>query len=275
LLRLRLRSLGTVVWDTKANSQPKTTAPENGSDSGWLAYLAAVKSADPEIEDNYGLERIATDYAMLPTKVLNAAKFATGHKSEELFRIGYMLLIVREWNSYTLADLAHVVSSNWVMPTDDLDLIDRVRDTMASSCRFAEDLHQSKFPDFVKHVDRPREVRDFMRQLEDFRTLPRDRNRSPILGISDFKVILCAEIWCTWAHESQSPLPSRVDFVELFGPGIAAAIKLFVRRLATGIVQWFLGWIVKSIDKRKQLQLARHSYSIFVSGTGMRFSSLP
>ncbi|KAI0908270.1 hypothetical protein F4823DRAFT_599964 [Ustulina deusta] len=205
------------------------TDPE-GLDSGWPAFLAAAQAADPNFE-NYGVERLAADYAMLPIKIAKAMKHATGHQSEELFKIGYMLSIVQERTTYTLDDLTQVISNNWVMLTGDLDLIDRVKDIMALSCNFAEELSQSGFGDFVKHVDEPMEVQSFLKRLDHIRTHPQGSPRAPTLSVSEAKAVLCAEVRCTWAYENQSPLPSEVAFVELSGLGMDVKITEFARRL--------------------------------------------
>ncbi|KAI3321281.1 hypothetical protein HD806DRAFT_204392 [Xylariaceae sp. AK1471] len=237
--------LSTILY-TKADSDLKPTVTEKGLATSGPAFFAAAEADGPNVGNIYTMRHVPADYATLPTKLVKAVKFATGYESEELFRIGYILLMVQEWKTYALADLAHVVSSDWDMPTSDLDLIDRVRDMMALPCRLAEVLSQAKFTDFVKHVNKPLEVRSFLRRLEHLKTLPRDPDRTPILPISDFKVILCAEIWCTWAHENRSPLPSKVEFVELFGPEIAVAITIFVRRFAKALTcPEFQGYILQ------------------------------
>ncbi|TGJ81505.1 hypothetical protein E0Z10_g7265 [Xylaria hypoxylon] len=207
------------------------TNPEEGLDSGWPAFLAAAKATDPNFEKNYGVKRLAADYAMLPVKMAKAMEHATGHKSEELFKIGYMLLLVQERATYTLDDLAHVMSSNWNLLIDDLDLIDRVRDKMSLSCNFVEVLNRSRFRHFVKHLDNYNMVESFLERFDYFKTDEPEIPHAHTLTISGVKVVLCAEIWCTWAYENRNPLPSKVAFVELFGPGMAAEITEFTRRL--------------------------------------------
>ncbi|KAK5626153.1 hypothetical protein RRF57_001868 [Xylaria bambusicola] len=204
---------------------------QEGLDSGWPAFLAAARAADPNFED-YGVARLAGDYVMLRTKITEAVKHATGHTSEELFKIGYILSIIQERTSYTLDNLAHVVSCSWVMPTGDLDLVDRVRDIMSLPCNFTEELSQSGFQDFVNHIDNLDEVQNFLRRLDHVRTHPRRLPRAPTLSVSEIKAVLCAEIWCTWAYENRCPLPSEVAFVELFGAGMAVKVTEFGERLA-------------------------------------------
>ncbi|KAI0539068.1 hypothetical protein GGR58DRAFT_500506 [Xylaria digitata] len=206
------------------------TNPERGFDNGWPGFLAAAKAANPNFETNYGVKRLAADYTMLPTKIAKSMGHATGHESEELFRIGNMLLIVQERATYTIDDMAHVVSNNWVLPTGDLDLIDRVRDKISLSCNFVEDISQSGFQRFVKHIDEPIAVKSFMERLHRLRIDPQFP-RAPTLSLSAVKAVLCAEIWCTWVYENQSSLPSKVAFVELFGPGMAVEITEFTRQL--------------------------------------------
>ncbi|KAI2628258.1 hypothetical protein GGS21DRAFT_249899 [Xylaria nigripes] len=92
-------------------------------------------------------------------------KHAAGHESEKLFRIGYVLLIVQERRTHTLRDLACVVSANWVSPTVDHDLIDRVRDRMALTCNFAEELSQSDLGHFSENDDKQFEVQDFLNRI--------------------------------------------------------------------------------------------------------------
>ncbi|KAF2963564.1 hypothetical protein GQX73_g10019 [Xylaria multiplex] len=206
---------------------------ERGLDSGWPEFLAAAKAANPEFETNYGVERLAADYAVLPIKIAKAMGHATGHESQELFRIGNMLLIVQERGTYTIDDMAHVMSNNWVLPTGDLDLIDRVRDKMSLSCNFVEDINRCGFQHFAKHVDEPIAVKSFMGQLGRLRIDPQRRefSRTPILSLSAVKAVLCAEIWCAWACENRSPLPPKAAFVELFGPGMAVRITEFTEQL--------------------------------------------
>ncbi|KAI1310733.1 hypothetical protein F5Y03DRAFT_345477 [Xylaria venustula] len=203
---------------------------KEGLDSGWPAFLAAAKAADPNFED-YGIERLAGDYAMLRSKIARAMKHATGHQSEELFKIGYMLSIIQERTTYTLGDLAHVISSSWVIPTGDLDLIDRVRDIISLPCSFAEELNQAGFLRFVDRIDEPLEIQNFLGRLDHVRTHPRKSPRDLTLPISELKAILCAEIWCTWAYENRSPLPPEVAFVSLFGPATVVSITEFATRL--------------------------------------------
>ncbi|KAI1422557.1 hypothetical protein F5Y12DRAFT_610303 [Xylaria sp. FL1777] len=223
------------------------TGEEEGLDSGWPTFLAAAKAADPNFED-YGVKRLAADYARLRNKITQAMKHATGHPSEELFKIGYMLSVVQERTTYTLDDLARVVPGNWVMPTGDLDLVDRVRDIMSLSCNFAEDLSQSGFQDFVNHVDKPIEVQGFLKRLDRVRTHPQDLSCAPTLSVLEVKAVLCAEIWCTWAYENRSPLPSEVAFIDLFGRETAAKITEFATQLAEAftcgeirdyIIRWY------------------------------------
>ncbi|KAI0816090.1 hypothetical protein GGR55DRAFT_216906 [Xylaria sp. FL0064] len=213
-----------------ATEKPPTSREREGLDSGWPAFLAAAKAADPNFE-SYGVERLAADYAMLRTKLAQAMKHATGYESEELFKIGYILSIVQERPAYTIDHLAHVVSNDWAMPTGDLDLIGRVRDIMSLPCNFAEELSQSGFQAFVNHVDEPIEVQNFLERLDHVRTYSRNTPRTPILALADVKAVLYAEIWCTWAYEKRSPLPAEVMFATLFGPEIAVKIKAFARQL--------------------------------------------
>ncbi|KAI1356225.1 hypothetical protein F5Y01DRAFT_268955 [Xylaria sp. FL0043] len=212
------------------NPATEETPTSRELDSGWPAFLAAAKAADPNFE-SYGVERLAADYAMLRTKVAQAMKHATGYESEELFKIGYILSIVQERIAYTIEDLAYVISNSWAMPTGDLDLIDRVRDTMSLPCNFAEELSRSGFQGFVNHVDEAIEVQNFLEQLDHVRTHPQNSPRTSILSLTDVKAVLCAEIWCTWAYENKSPLPSEVAFVSLFGPQVAVKITEFARQL--------------------------------------------
>ncbi|KAI0518116.1 hypothetical protein F5B22DRAFT_601765 [Xylaria bambusicola] len=219
---------------------------QEGLDSGWPAFLAAARAADPNFED-YGVARLAGDYARLGTKIIEAVRHATGHTSEELFKIGYMLSIIQERTTYTLDDLAHVVSSSWVMPTGDLDIVGRVRDIMYLPCNFAEELNQSGFRDFINHIDNLDEVQSFLRRLDYVRTHPGRLPRLPTLSVSETKAVLCAEIWCTWAYENRCPLPSEVAFVELFGAGMTVKVTEFGRRLETAFAcaefkEYILRW---------------------------------
>ncbi|KAI0429311.1 hypothetical protein F5Y09DRAFT_260745 [Xylaria sp. FL1042] len=215
--------------DPAAKETP-TSREREGLDGGWPAFLAAAKAADPNFE-SYGVERLASDYTMLRIKIAQAMKHATGHQSEELFKIGYILSIVQERTAYTIDDLAHVISNNWAMPTGDLDLIDRVRDIMFLPCNFAEVLSRSGFQDFVGHVDEPIEVQNFLERLDHVRTHSQEFPRTPTLSLAEVKAVLCAEVWCTWAYENKSPLPSEVAFITLFGTGVAAKITEFTRQL--------------------------------------------
>ncbi|KAI1826971.1 hypothetical protein F4861DRAFT_462931 [Xylaria intraflava] len=211
-------------------SEANSILPRKGDDAGWLAYLAAAKATDPDFENGYGTEHLAADYAALPIKLAKAMKHATGYESEELFRIGYMLLIVQEHQAYTLDNLAQVTSTNWVMPTDDLDLIDRVRDIMSLPCNFAKELSQSNFRHLAEHVDDPREVQSFLGRLASVKLHSGGLPQS-VLSVLEIKAIICAEIWCTWANEDRSPLPSTKSFIGLFGPGVESEVIAFVTRL--------------------------------------------
>ncbi|KAI0966163.1 hypothetical protein F4678DRAFT_302395 [Xylaria arbuscula] len=227
-------------------SQETPIGQEQGLNSGWPAFLAAAKAADPNFE-NYGIERLAGDYAMLRSKIARAMKHATGHQSEELFKIGYMLSIIQERTTYTLDDLAYILSSSWVIPTADLDLIDRVRDIILLPCNFAEELNQAGFLRFVNRIDEPIEVQNFLGRLDHVRTHPRGFPRDPTLSISEVTAILCAEIWCTWAYENRSPLPPEVAFVSLFGPETVVSITEFATRLekaftCKGFQDYVLRW---------------------------------
>lgn len=214
-------------------NEHQPTRDEGHIDSGWPASLAAARAADPNFE-SYGVARLAGDYAMLRTKIAEAVKHATGHPSEELFKIGYMLSIVQERTTFTFDDLARVASSSWVMPTGDLDLIDRVRDIISLPCNFAEELSQSGFQDFVNHVDEPEEVQNFLKRLDHVRTHPRRLPRIPTLSVSEVKMVLCAEIWCTWDYDNPCPLPSEIAFVEFLGTESVLGLTNFERRLAKG-----------------------------------------
>ncbi|KAI1272890.1 hypothetical protein F5Y07DRAFT_403006 [Xylaria sp. FL0933] len=192
------------------NPATEETPTSRELDSGWPAFLAAAKAADPNFE-SYGVERLAADYAMLRTKVAQAMKHATGYQSEELFNIGYILSIVQERTAYTIEDLAYVISNDWAMPTGDLDLIDRVRDTMSLPCNFAEELHRSGFQGFVNHVDEAIEVQNFLERLDHVRTHPQNSPRTSILSLTDVKAVL--------------------SFMTLFGPKVAVKITEFARQL--------------------------------------------
>ncbi|GAW14285.1 hypothetical protein ANO14919_036860 [Xylariales sp. No.14919] len=208
-----------------------TSNPDNSLDSGWPDYLAAAQAADPNFESIYGTRLLANDYGRLPEKISDRMHEITGHGSHELFRIGYMLLLVQERDTYTLDDLAHVLTSDWALPTGDLDLIDRVRDKMAPSCHFIDDITICGFRRFVKHLDKEDVVEDFMRRFGFVRGDQPEFPRRPGLSHTMVKVTLCAEIWCTWASRNRCPLPSRAAFVEVFGSGLVREITEFTRRL--------------------------------------------
>lgn len=214
------------------------TNPEHKSnntfDSGWLAFLAAAKEEDPDIESTHGIEGLVADY--LPTQVAETMKYATGHESEELFRIGYTLLIL-ERDLYTFDDLAHAISGSRVMPVVNLDLIHRVRDKLALPCYFAEDITRAGFRDIVNLVEDPVEVHSFLERLDQMRTGGRDLASDPILSYSEVKAVLCAEIWCRWlSNEDPEPLLSNsARFVGLFGPETAVEVNAFSKQLTEGM----------------------------------------
>lgn len=217
----------------------ENTNPERKSyntfDSGWPSFLAAAKKDDPDIEITHGIECLVADYEALPTQVAEAMKHATGHESEELFRIGYARLIV-ERDLCTLDDLAHVILGHGAMPVVNLDLIHCVRDKMALPCHFAEDITRAGFRDILNLVEDPAEVQSFLKRLDQVRTGRRDLAGVPILSYSEVKAVMCAEIWCRWvSNQDPETLPSNIQFVGLFGPETVVEIKGFSRRLMEGM----------------------------------------
>ncbi|KAI1327422.1 hypothetical protein F5Y16DRAFT_399418 [Xylariaceae sp. FL0255] len=162
-----------------------------------------------------------------------SVQHATGHESMELFGIGCMLLLVREGEQHTLNDLANCISSNWTPPPtveEAYDLIDRVQHGTNVAFRLIERLHQVNIDKYLEHMGEPGVVDNFLAQLDYFKNNP--RLGSPILSILDFKVVLCAEIWCAWAYEGRCPLPDKTAFLKLFGSEIAKPLAVFVSRLA-------------------------------------------
>ncbi|KAI1260676.1 hypothetical protein F5Y18DRAFT_248950 [Xylariaceae sp. FL1019] len=166
----------------------------------------------------------------MPKAVLNA----TGHESLELFKIGCMLLKVQDDADCSLEDLEYFVSKEWRMPTGDyaVDLLDRVQVGIHVPCQFLERLKRSKFEQFHDHADDPRQVQGFLGRMEQAKKLPRT---GPILSVLDFKTILVAEIWCSWAYGNNNPLPPKSHFLQLFGQEIAVPLAMFSKRFLEGM----------------------------------------
>ncbi|KAI0164136.1 hypothetical protein GGR57DRAFT_276500 [Xylariaceae sp. FL1272] len=161
----------------------------------------------------------------MPKAVMNA----TGHESLELFKIGCMLLEVQDNEDCSLEDLAWFISREWQMPKGNyaVDLLDRVQVGIHVPCQFLERLIRSKFEQLHDHVHDPRQVQGFLGRMEQSKKLPRT---SPVLSVLDFKTILAAEIWCSWAHRNNGPLPAKNHFIQLFGQETAIPLAMFSKQ---------------------------------------------
>ncbi|KAI0102285.1 hypothetical protein GGR51DRAFT_574195 [Nemania sp. FL0031] len=185
------------------------------------------------------------DHQRHPLTMDTAIKSATGHESMELLKIGYMLLVFQDSDRCTTDDLERVASGHWLMPTNDLDLIVRIRAVVARLCRFGDHL---ALAGLLNSDNKSINVDLFLEELENSQQNPKlwlDSAPSPlILSISAIKAILCGEIWCVLI---QLNLPPPVEkFIERFGCYIAEGLE-FLSKLTfvlqdENVCEYCLGW---------------------------------
>ncbi|KAI1741750.1 hypothetical protein F4680DRAFT_446754 [Xylaria scruposa] len=180
---------------------------------------------------------VKADITMIAAR---AMKHATGHEALDdtlrLFRLGYMLYIVKRRKKYTLETLADVLDPTWDFPGDDFkdpELPNRVQDMVFFPCHLIERTSNAAVEAFYNDDHNPHVMPDGVRRYlngynhDGKRSLPH-RER---LDISIIVSVMCAEIWCAWASRNPSTLPPQKEFMRLFGSTDATNVKLLTNRL--------------------------------------------
>ncbi|KAI8626464.1 hypothetical protein F5Y19DRAFT_223609 [Xylariaceae sp. FL1651] len=155
-------------------------------------------------------------------------KHAAGDK-KWMWKAGYMLRAVRERKTYNIEDLAYIASDDWVVPTDDEDLILRVADTTVMLCKFLHTLIEAGFEEFIKHIDELLAVEYYVQRFDYLITRP--VRPDTLQDAMTVNTIICAETFCTWDALGRSPLPPPLAFVQLFGHKIVVPLTEFTRKL--------------------------------------------
>ncbi|KAJ8124329.1 hypothetical protein O1611_g9312 [Lasiodiplodia mahajangana] len=202
----------------------------NGPCVGCEVYLSVATHAQPNYFEEVGTNRLVTEYHALPVERDTWGKHETDHKSEELLRIGEMLIIIKERKIHRPSGLNRVMSGWWDAVMNDEGVISRAHHKVSEVRRFATHLRLARLQDFANEATAIT-TGNFMDRLERAKDDP--RLDLPILPVSDIQAILYAEIWCTYVgNQYQMAPPSIVEFLKVFKLG-RAEVTGFLVPLAT------------------------------------------
>ncbi|KAI1758306.1 hypothetical protein F4782DRAFT_524998 [Xylaria castorea] len=196
-----------------------------------------VQDDNADWEDLYNKSLEEADITMIAVRSM---KHATGQADDftalRLFRLGYMLYIVRTHSAYTLDDLKDVIARDWNFPGDDFkdpNLPNTIRDMVFFPCSLVEQTGKDAIEAFFDDGHNPHVIPDEV-QMYLYGFNPDGSGSFPRQSVLDIELTvatMCAETWCTWASRNQCPLPPKRAFFELFGPTAAAGVQRLTRRL--------------------------------------------